>query len=143
MIPSYALPADLNAAPWNLTLVEANAVTLIAHACRLVRRATRTAIYTADPTTGLPTETSEKHALRDAACAQVASWVKLSIDPAAGAADPGKTIAQKSLGSASIQYVAYASTVEARARAALSLTQDALMILEDAGLVGGQPLVYG
>lgn len=140
---TYAVPADLAASPWNLTTVpEADAERLIGYASRLIRRATVTALYTAD-TAGLPTDVALREAMRDATCSQVVTWVALAIDPAKGAADGGKVIAAKSLGSASVQYSVYASTVEARARAASRLSQDAALILTDAGLTGTSPAVYG
>lgn len=143
MFPVYATPADLAAAPWYLTLPQQDAERLLSYASRWVRMATRTAIYTADAVTGLPTDGALANALRDATCAQVASWSALSIDPAKGAADGGKTVQGKSLGSASVQYAVDASAASARAASATRLGQDAYLILEDAGLVGTSPIVYG
>jgi len=143
MFPVYAQPNDLSQAPWSLSIAAQDATRLLSYAARLVRQATRTAIYDADDETGLPTDAGLTAALRDATCAQVASWSALAIDPAKGAADAGKTIAQKSLGSASVQYSTYMSTVTSRAQIATRLGQDAYMILEDAGLVGTSPVVYG
>ena len=140
MLPTYATPTDLQAAPWSIT---GASELVIRYAAMLVRRATQTALYDADPATGLPTDSALKDALRDAVCAQVTTWTRLSIDPAAGPADPGRTIASKSLAGGSIQYSNYASTVEARARATRMLDPNAYAILSDAGLVGEQPLVYG
>lgn len=140
---TYAVPSDLAATPWNLTgVADPEAERLIGYASRLVRRATTTAVYAADET-GLPTDTALRAALRDATCSQVLTWIALAVDPAKGAADGGKVVAAKSFGSASIQYSVYASTVEARARAAAALSPDAAMILADAGLTVGSPVVYG
>ena len=136
----YATPEDL--VPDWAAIAPANAAVLLRFASTLVRRATLTAWYTVD-TTGAPTDLTVVEAMRDATCSQVATWIALSIDPAKGAADGGKTVAAKSIGSASVQYSTYASTVEARARAATQLSQDALLILADAGLIGAHPDVTG
>lgn len=143
MLPVYAQPSDLTAAPWFLTIQDQDAQRFISYASRLVRAATKTAIYTADFSTGLPVDGGLRDALRDATIAQVASWSALAIDPAKGAADGGRTASSKSLGSASIQYSSYASSIEARARVATALSADAISILQDAGLVGQSPVVWG
>ncbi len=103
-------------------------------ASRLVARATLMALYDVD-SAGAATDTRTREALRDATCSQAATWLALDIDPAKGAADAGKTVAAKSIGSASIQYSVYASTVEARAASATSLSDDAYLILAQAGLI--------
>ena len=139
---AYAVPGDLAAAPWSLTLEGTPAVTIIGYASRLIRRATQTAIYDAD-TDGTPLDATLKAAMRDATCAQVAVWSALAINPALGAAEGARVASAKSLGGASIQYSNYAATVDARARAATRLSEDAMMILGDAGLLGGEPLVLG
>lgn len=131
---TYATPDDLT--PDWLDAAPANAARLLRSAAVLVRRATLTAVYDVDAT-GTATSSAVRDALRDATCSQVATWVALTIDPAKGAADAGKTVAAKSIGSASVQYSTYASTVAARARAATHLSDEALLILADAGLTGG------
>lgn len=141
MFPSYAIPSDLAAAPWSLALEEAEATRLLSYANRLMRKTTQTALYEAD-SEGLPVDDALKKAYKDAACSQVATWVALSSNPATGAANAGTTIAAKTRGSASVQYVNYASTVLARARAATRVSEDALAILQEAGLVGTAPIGY-
>lgn len=125
-------------AAWLNTTAPPNAATLLRSASILVSRATITAIYDVDDT-GTATNNTILAALADATCSQVATWIALSIDPAKGAADAGGAIAAKSIGSASIQYASYASTIEARARAATELSQEALLILADQGLTGPRP----
>ena len=142
-IPTYAVPTDLTVAPWSLTLTDTAATRLLYYASILIRRATKTAIYTADPLTGLPTDDTLLAAFKDATCAQVDACSQLDIDPAAGAGKAATVVTQKSHGGASIQYAAYASTVEARAQAAKHISPNALEILRDGGLVGGSPLVSG
>jgi len=137
----FATVSDLNAAPWSLTaLSAADAARMLAFASRLVSHATMSAIYDAD-TDGMPTDADLKEALQEATCSQVATWSALTVDPAAGAADGGTTVASKSFGGASIQYSVYASTAQARAKAATSLSQDARLILTEAGLTAAGPMV--
>lgn len=135
---TYATPADLAADPWGITPTPSNAGRLLHFASTLVRRATLTATYDVD-TAGTPTDAAVLAAFRDATCSQVATWLALTIDPAKGDADAGGAVASKSIGSASVQYAVYASTAEARARAATQLSQDAALILADAGLLGARP----
>lgn len=138
----YATAEDLQAAPWSIELDPDTAESLIARASRLVRRATLTAVYDVDDD-GAPTDATVAAAFRDAVCSQVETWAALDINPAKGAADGGSAIAAKSFGGASLQYVSDASTVEARARAATSLSADAHRILADAGLTSTGPQVAG
>ncbi|WP_127572774.1 hypothetical protein [Georgenia faecalis] len=129
---SYATPADLATGDW-LEDTPANAARLLRAASTLVANATRTAVYDVD-TDGMPTGRAAE-AMRDATCAQAATWVALGIDPAKGRADDGsKTVAAKTIRGASFQYAVYASTAEARQAAATTLTDEAILILRDAGL---------
>lgn len=136
----YATTAELTT--WGV-IPPTNAAALLRSASILVHRATMTAVYDVDTVTSLPTDPALVEALRDATCSQVATWLALAIDPAKGAADGGKTVAAKSLGSGSIQYAVYAATAQARADAATSLCQEALLILAQAGLVSGSPWELG
>jgi len=138
----YATVGNVTTSPWFVDIDPEAAPLLLAVASRLVRAATRTAQYDVDDN-GAPTDTVVAAAFRDAVCSQVATWVALSIDPVKGAADAGTTIGAKSFGGATIQYSVYASTVEARARAATSLSADAARILVDAGLIGTPSSVTG
>lgn len=142
-LPTYATPADLAAAPWRVNLTPESAEQLLGYANRMVRRATWNAIYDADDTTGLPTDADLAGALRDAVCTQVVTWLALEVDPSARDAKAAQVVASKAFGSGSIQYVNYASTVEARARAARNLSPDCLTILQGAGLLADGPVVYG
>jgi len=138
----YATSAELTT--WGVT-PPTNATTLLRSASILVHRATMTAIYDVDPVTSLPVDAALVEALRDATCSQVATWSALAIDPAKGAAG-AKVVTSKSIGSASVSYAnAQAisnSAVSALADATTSLSQEALLILADAGLVGS-PMVLG
>ena len=103
---------------------------LLRSASLLVRRATAGDYYDADVTTGMPTNTTLLQAFSDATCAQVAAWVALGIDPAAGAggAVPLAVVQSTSLLSGSVTYNTAALTsgvtVNARIVAATSLCDD-------------------
>lgn len=139
-MPPYATPEQLSTFLGNE--LPPNHAALLRYAQHLVRRATLTAVYETD-IDGSPADASIADAFRDATCTQVEAWLSVSTNPAAGAADGGKVIASKNLGPASIQYAVYASTAEARARLATRLSDAALGILRDAGLVGESPVMYG
>ncbi len=137
----YATPEDLT--PDWMPAAPTNAASLIRSASRLVRRATLTAYYATDAA-GAPTAVTVVQAMRDATCAQVASWVEADISPLAGAAKASSApVASKSLGSASVSYdtsaAASVTAMAARAAAATSLCQEAGMILAEAGLIGTRP----
>ena len=124
-----ATPTQL--ATWSGVTAPANAAQLLRSAEFLVLRATLTARYDAEDPAALA-------ALADATCSQVTTWMALAVDPAKGAADPGSTVSAKSLGSGSVQYAVSPAAAQARANAATSLSQEALLILAQAGLVGPQ-----
>lgn len=136
----YATPAQL--AAWTGTAESTTTVPLLRSASILVGRATLTATYDVDDA-GLPTDAKMLAALVDATCSQVGTWLALAIDPAKGAADPGKTVASKKIGSGQIDYAVYAASAQARADAATSLSQEALLILSDAGLIPGTVVTFG
>jgi len=133
----YATSAELTT--WLGVAAPANAAALLRSASILVHRATMTAVYDVDVATSLPTDAALVEALRDATCSQVSTWIALAIDPAKGAAG-AKVVTSKSIGSASVSYAnaqALAnSAVSALADATTSLSQEALLILADAGLTG-------
>lgn len=113
---------------------------LLASASRLVRSATRTAIYDADAT-GMPSNVDLKAAFVEATCAQALAWVILGVDPTAGPASiTGAGVAtSKSIGKASISYAApRAAAVDEAAATVTTLVPDALWCLESAGLTIGQ-----
>lgn len=135
----YATSAELTT--WGVT-PPANAAALLRSASILVHRDTMTAIYDIDTATSLPTDPALVAALRDATCSQVATWVALAIDPAKGAAGAGKVVSAKSIGSASITYAASAAA-QALADATRDLSQEAWLILAQAGLASTSPAVFG
>ncbi|SNS43640.1 hypothetical protein SAMN06309944_0249 [Micrococcales bacterium KH10] len=116
---------------------------VIARASRLVRRATINDLYTTDAT-GMPTDAKVRQAFRDAVCSQIETWAAADVDPAAGAVQTGKqTVAAKKIGSAQVSYFAGAAgsvtAMTTRANAATRLSEDAVMILRDAGLASAGP----
>ena len=130
----YATSAELTT--WGVA-PPTNATTLLRSASILVHRATMTAVYDIDDT-GMPTDPALVEALSDATCSQVGTWVALSIDPAKGAADPKKAVVLKRIGSATIQYDPAAA--QALAAAATWPSQEALLILAQAGLLSTSPM---
>lgn len=143
--PVYATAEDLAAAPWS-TPTTAGVDRLLATASRLVRRATMTAIYHTDAD-HLPTDEDLREAMRQATCAQVATWLAVKVDPLAGGAQASAVLtASKSLGSGSISYDTSAAgsvnAAQAKADAATSLGMDAYLILSEAGLVSSRPGAY-
>ena len=136
---TYATSEQL--ATWLREDAPVGAPELLRSASILVRRATLTARYAVED--GMPTDELVRAAFADATCSQAGTWLALEIDPAKGTADAGKTVSAKSIGSASVQYAVYATTAQARADAAVSLSQEAWLILADAGLTNGTLAMFG
>lgn len=134
----YATEADLAGAPWGVT--PENATSLLRAASVLVRQATRTAVYDVDAT-GAPTDTTVAEALRDATCAQAAAWANAGVDPT-GPVRP-RVKQSQSLGSGSVTYADATQVAAAVDTLRGTLTGEAALILADAGLTGGRPVVYG
>jgi hypothetical protein len=136
----YATPGDM--ATWTGQPAPDNAVQLLRSASVMVRGATRTALYAVQPS-GLPADDEKRDALRDATCAQAAAWSAAGIDPTAPVAQRGRVATSKSLGSGAVTYADAASVVAAQDALRERLTDEAAAILADAGLTGGQAIVYG
>lgn len=135
----YATVEDLATEPWSITPSPANVGRLLAAASRLVRRATLTARYAVD-TTGAPTDETIAAVFRDATCAQVLAWTTADVDPAAGGVQlQAAPVQSKRLGSGGVTYDTSASAsvtaMNARAAVATTLSEDAALILADAGLL--------
>lgn len=133
---AYATEDDL--AAWlddnGLELPDAwSATAVLRHAERVVRRATVCDVYDVDGQ-GVATAGAVRAALRDATCAQVAHWAALGVDPVAGPAGTTGVVQSSSMLSGSVQFATYASQAEERASATVTLSEDALGILEAAGL---------
>jgi hypothetical protein len=136
----YATPDDMET--WTGQPAPDNAVRLLRSASLMVRGATRTALYAAQPS-GLPVDDEKRDALRDATCSQAAAWSAAGIDPTAPVAARARVAASKSLGSGAITYADAASVVAAQDALREHLTDEAAAILADAGLISGQAVVYG
>lgn len=116
----------------------ANADRLLKGASALVRVATRAALY--DTTTeGLPSDTDIAEAFRDATSAQAAEWARRGIDPASGIT-PAKP-QSSGIGGASVNWGTTGGMSDEDTLA--QLIPDALWYLDAAGLLSGQPLVWG
>ena len=140
----YATEQQL--AEWSGQAAPDNATVLLRAASRLVDSALLTAVYATD-VDGLPTDTKVAGALRDAVCAQAATWAALGVDPTTGGVDVASSAAvvRKSLDTATIEYDrnATAATASARQQAARELTDEAAQHLASAGLLNGRVWVYG
>lgn len=137
---TYATPDDLST--WTSSPAPDNAERLLRSASMLVRRATRTAIYTTT-NDGLPSHDHVVEAFRDATCAQAAAWANAGVDPARPLESGDRVAQSKSIGSASVTYGDTDAIVAARTASVSQLDEDAVQILTDAGLVGGRVWVTG
>lgn len=137
----YATPADL-ATWWDKPEPE-NAVSLLRAASVLVTRETRLARYYTSGA-GHPSDPTVAAAFRDAVTAQAAFWATNGINPAAGAiAEMAKDhVIGKQIKGASISksVTLVENSNRARTQAVTALCDEAWLILDQAGLVGGQPV---
>jgi hypothetical protein len=107
----------------------------------LVYRATMTAVYRTDPTTGLASDPVIAAALSDATCIQAAAWITLSISPYAGGITQAKAVSSKKIGSAAFEYAGAAATAAATADAATTLVPAAVRRLQRQGLISSRARV--
>lgn len=144
MALTYATSADL--AAWTTQTAPANAVTLLRRASALVRKHTAVLFYATD-VNGLPTDAVTLQAFKDATCAQAGFWAANNLDPAGGGLTQTGVLTNKRIGSASLSYdVAGAGSVaayQARIDATSELCEEAVDILQQAGLNLTQPWVTG
>lgn len=140
----YAAPTDL--ATWTNATAPANATQLLRRASSLVRKHTATLFYATD-TGGLPTDAVVLQAFKDATCAQAAMWTAAGIDPAGGGVAPITPLRSKRIGSAALDYdtssTSSVTAYTARTAAALTLCEESVDILQQAGLNLTQPWVTG
>ncbi len=145
-MPVYAQPADLD--EWMApTAAPDNATALLRSASYRVADATKTAVYDIG-TNGLPADVDLRDALRDATCAQVAVWAALGNTPGLGGLDTKAAVRSKQVGSMSIGIdTSVASSVTAsevrRKIVDEDLCRDAMLILDQAGLLNGPIVSYG
>lgn len=138
--PTYAVEADCwGSGSWTGTTAPSNAAALLRTANMLVRDTTATLVYSADSSTGLPTDTDLLQAFQDATCAHAAALEAAGVNPLAAGTTP--TIASTGIGSANVSYAGAQATAEARQRLTTQLCTEALMILRAAGALACAPAV--
>lgn len=123
-------------------LDDAQLDSLITRASMLMRRYTKSALYAVDEY-GMPTSERTRAAFRDATSAQVLAWVEAGIveELSTGGANVEASVASSSNNGSSISFDNSVSTA-ARARLLSGEpSEGALLILEDAGLIGVQPWI--
>ena len=113
----------------------ANAAALIRRASGMVQHAVRAARFHVGAN-GLPTDDDVLDALRDATCAQVAFWESSGVDPTK--ADTDARVTATSLDGASLSYDT-ATAAQAAKQSTDTLCGESVMILHNAGLIGGHP----
>ncbi|WP_280455886.1 hypothetical protein [Nocardia brasiliensis] len=133
MMLVYAKPADLTN---RLDPIPANATALIEAASARVRDITSNDLYDITPP-GLPVDEDLRAALREATCLQVIAWAELGIDPATGGLRT--EIASQSADGGSVSYSR--PDPAALRRASEFLCHEAVLVLRNAGLASGRPLI--
>jgi hypothetical protein len=136
----YATPDDL--AGYTGQPAPDNAEHLLRAASRRVARATRGAVYATQPN-GKPVDDDLVDALREATCAQVATWAALDVDLDKGAAGAAKVKTASSVDGASVTYQVAAGQADALAAATTALADEAADILAAAGLLSTSAVSYG
>lgn len=132
----FAQPGDVER--WAGQTIDDDVVPLIRSASVLVQHAVRGAMFDVSPS-GMPEDPDVMDALRDATCEQVAMWVENEINPArVESASVGVT--SSSIGDASVSYNTD-SAGAVRDQMARELCEEAILILANAGLLGGFPWV--
>lgn len=150
MYGSFVVPTTLASSTdytnWTQGAAPSNITAVLRGCSGIVLEATVTAIYDADPTTGLATDPVILAALRDATCIQAQAWVTLNIDPATGGVmQSGKGVKLKKLATAFIEYsdAELAAQAEARAAAYKGLVPAAARYLQQRNLLSPTPWIVG
>lgn len=129
---TFATEEDL--ARWSDGNIPDNPRPLIRHASVMVQHAIRFARFSVTPA-GLPSDPDIAEAVRDAVCAQVEAWAVSKINPTQ-IATTGVVTGSK-IGDASFTFDA-ASSANTASNARTELCNEAWLILENAGLIGGK-----
>jgi hypothetical protein len=132
----YATSAEL--AIWTGASAPSNAVALLRTASILVRRATRSAVYSTG-SDGAPDDDDLADVFSDATCAHAAAMAAAVVDPLAAGTET--VVASSSIGSASVSTLASPGAEAARLSLSTTLCPEATAILDDAGLIGQAPYV--
>ncbi|WP_156094859.1 hypothetical protein [Nocardia lijiangensis] len=133
MMLVYATPSDLTG---RLDPVPADAAALIASASTRVRDITSNDLYDITPS-GLPSDPDLRQALREATCLQVVAWVEARIKPSTSALRV--QVASQSVDGGSVAY--RLPDPEAIRRASENLCHEVVLVLRNAGLASGRPLI--
>lgn len=130
MALTYATAGEFMAALPDDVTIPADIPTLLTYASRLVRAATKTAIY--DTTsTGAPTDPDVAAAFRDATVAQAVFWASAGVDPSRGILGLPVMTGGSSIGSARIDRLDAAPKADAIRGSLDSLTPSAAAYLAD------------
>lgn len=123
-------------------LDDAQLDSLITRASMLMRRYTKSAVYAVDEY-GMPTSERIRAAFRDATSAQVLAWVEAGVvgELSTGGANIEASVASSSNNGSSISFDNSVSTAARTRLLAGEPSEGALLILEDAGLIGVQPWI--
>ncbi|MET7772427.1 hypothetical protein [Nocardia sp. NPDC005366] len=133
MMLVYATPADLTG---RLDPIPNDATALIESASILVRDHTVNDLYAITPA-GLPSNPDQREAVREATCLQVTAWTKARITPAAGGLRAEVTSQTVDGGSVAYRLPEPAAIQQAAQR----LCHEAVLVLRNAGLASGRPLI--
>lgn len=145
-MPTYVTVSELRGQAPNDTLdtYDDNTLTrLAAHASRIVRTHTRAAVYSTD-LDGYPTYSPTRDALRDATAAQVIAWAEADMlgDVLTGGVKAEARVSSSSINGASVSLdTGQADAARAHLYAG-GLGVEAMLILDDAGLLHALPGVY-
>lgn len=149
---AYATPEDLTnyAAPMGDATKQALSTLdpgltgrLLRYASGLIRRHTAGALYTVNED-GLPTDLDLRAAMREATCAQVLSWAEAKLTDVIltqGATSQAQLTSTSENG-ASLTFDTSTSSAARLHYLRGGLGPEAELILESAGLLGGQPSIY-
>lgn len=138
MVLTYATTDDLEAEPWSLDPLPADASRLLALASGMVRDATVAAVY-ATNTDGTPSDDVVAAGFRDAVCAQVSTWAAAGLTAAeiSGGIATTAPVASKSLGPRSISYAGAEQSATDRRTLLRALTGEAVGYLRELSIWPG------
>lgn len=129
--PAYATLDDL--AQWVDDDLPTTSPAILRSAAYAVADEVALAVYSTDPSTGLPTDPALIAAFRDATCAQAAWLITNDIDAFSGGAT-ARLEDSVAIGSARVNYADAADAAAARRRGLDGLCPEACRILAHAGL---------
>ena len=145
-MPTYVTVSELRGQAPNDTLDTHDDDTLTrlaAHASRIIRTHTRAAVYYTDQD-GMPTFGPIRDAMRDATAAQVIAWAEAGMlgDVLTGGVKAEARVASSSINGASVNLDHTQADAARLHLYAGGLGVEAMLILDDAGLINALPGVY-